>query len=248
MAAKRGSQGSQHTIRSCNVGVYVSRRLTACSGRDSFASGAIGGRLVATGLVNQRAVGDGAERQAMASSAFRQARRAMLVGALLALGPVAALATGKPSSKATITIKGGAVFKPNKYLQLNDAYFPGTITIASGGTITIKNTDTDGHSLSLVKSSDVPRTVAQVNNCGVCGPLFQAHGINPNGPPPTGPPPHPVVNVGAPGFDKPGDSTLVAPKGRPFSTVSFKVTAKRGSTLYFICIFHPWMQGKLLVK
>jgi plastocyanin len=183
----------------------------------------------------------------MVSSAFRQARRAMLVGALLALG-AAALATAKPSSKATITIKGGSSFKPNKYLQLNDAYVPGTIAIASGGTITIKNTDTDGHSLSLVKKSDVPRTIQQVNNCLVCGPLFQAHGINPNGPPPTGPPPHPVVNVGAPGFDKPGDSILVAPKGRPSSKVSFKVTAKRGSTLYFICILHPWMEGKLLVK
>jgi plastocyanin len=178
----------------------------------------------------------------------RRVRGGILAGALLLLAAATALAAPKPPSKATITIKGSQAFKPNQYLQLNDSYTPGTVTIASGGTITLKNTDTDAHSLSLVKRSDVPRTVNQVNNCPVCGPIMQAHGINPNGPPLMGPPPHPDVNAGAPGFDTPGDSTLVGPKGRPRPKVSFKVTAKRGTTLYFICIFHPWMQGKLVVK
>jgi plastocyanin len=167
---------------------------------------------------------------------------------VLLLGAATALATPKPPSAATITVKASQAFKPNQYLQLNDRYAPGTITIASGGTITLKNTDTDAHSLSLVKKSDVPGTVDAVNNCAVCGPLFQAHGINPNGPPLTGPPPHPEVNVAAPGFNTSGDSILVAPKGRPHSKVSFKVTAKSGTTLHFICIFHAWMQGKLVVK
>lgn len=184
----------------------------------------------------------------MRSFASRQVRGAIAVGVLLLLGAATALALPKPPSTATITVKASQAFKPNHFLQLNDRYSPGTITIASGGTITLKNTDAEGHSLSLVKKSGVPRTVAQVNNCPVCGPVSQAHGINPNGPPLTGPPPHPVVNVGAPGFNTPGDSTLVAPKGRPSSKVTFKVTAKSGTTLYFICIFHPWMQGKLVVK
>ncbi len=184
----------------------------------------------------------------MRSFASQRIRGATAIGVLLLVGAATALAASKPSSTATITVKASVAFKPNQYLQLNDHYSPGTITIASGGTVTLKNTDTEAHSLSLVKKSDVPRTVNQVNNCPVCGPIFQAHGINPNGPPVNGPPPHPAVNVGAPGFNTPGDSTLVGPKGRRLGKVTFKVTAKRGTTLYFICIFHPWMQGKLVVR
>ena len=32
------------------------------------------------------------------------------------------------------------------------------------------------------------------------------------------------------------------------ATVDVKVTAKKGSELYFICIVHPWMQGEVDVK
>jgi hypothetical protein len=30
--------------------------------------------------------------------------------------------------------------------------------------------------------------------------------------------------------------------------VSIKVTAPAGSTLNFMCVIHPWMQGRILVK
>ena len=109
----------------------------------------------------------------MRSFASQQIRGATAIGVLLLLGAATALAASKPSSTATITVKASVTFKPNQYLQLNDHYSPGTITIASCGTITLKNTDTEAHSLSLVKRSDMPRTVNQVNNCPVCGPLFQ---------------------------------------------------------------------------
>lgn len=185
----------------------------------------------------------------MRSFTSRQACSAILIGTGVLAAAATALAAPSPPQRATITIRASVSFKPNQYLQLNDRYVPGTVDIASGGTITLNNTDSsEGHSLSLVKKSDVPRTANQVNNCNICNSIFQAHGINPNGPPPSGPPPHPVVNVGAPGFNTPGDSILVGPKGGGHSKVSFKVTAKRGTTLYFICIFHPWMQGKFVVR
>jgi plastocyanin len=31
-------------------------------------------------------------------------------------------------------------------------------------------------------------------------------------------------------------------------TNTVKVTAKPGTTLYFLCAVHPWMQGKIVVE
>jgi hypothetical protein len=42
-----------------------------------------------------------------------------------------------------------------------------------------------------------------------------------------------------------GDSAFIAPKQKSFS---FKVTAKKGSKLYFYCAVHAWMQGKITVN
>jgi hypothetical protein len=54
----------------------------------------------------------------------------------------------------------------------------------------------------------------------------------------------PLVNVGAAGFDQPGDSIIVPPGGK----VSFDVTADEGTNLNFLCALHPWMQGKFKVR
>ena len=46
-------------------------------------------------------------------------------------------------------------------------------------------------------------------------------------------------------MDRPGDSAFVAPIQH--ANVTLKVTAKPGTTLYFMCAIHPWMQAKLIV-
>lgn len=181
----------------------------------------------------------------MLSFASRRVRGASLVAALSLIAVAAAAAAPSAPSTAKIVIHGSTSFKVNQYLKLNDSFVPGTITIRSGGTVTLNNFDDSGHTLSIVKKSHVPRTAAQVNQCNVCGPLFAAHGFNPNAP---GPPQHLLVNVGAPGFNQPGDSIVIGPPRSHHNKVSFKVTAKRGTTLYFICILHPWMQGHITVK
>lgn len=182
--------------------------------------------------------------------ASQQLRRAIVVSALLLIAAATGLAAPNAPSKATVNIRGGTSFRPNEYIKDAVHFAPATTAIQSGGTITVSNlgSDREGHSLSLVKKSDVPRTLDQVNNCAVCNKLFKAHGIDPNGPPLHGPPPHLIVNVGAPGFDTPGDSIVIGPKGTHFGKVTFKVTAKPGTTLYFMCMFHPWMQGRFLVR
>jgi plastocyanin len=165
--------------------------------------------------------------------------------ALIAAGGTA-LAAGGARSKARVVIAGGESFKPNQYLQIGFHFAPGTIVVKSGATITLTNETRDVHTLSIVKKSQLPRTLAQLERCQVCGELAKAHGVNPEAPP-AGPPPVPLVNVGAAGFNVPGDSTVIGPKGHG-STVTFKVTARPGTVLNFMCAVHPWMQGRFLVK
>ena len=185
----------------------------------------------------------------MRSSKLRRGLVVAAVGAaLLTLAGSAIGAGGKGPAKAKLSIKGKDSFKPNAYLKLGFFFAPGTVTIRSGGTVTLTNTTTDPHTLSIVKQSQVPRTVEQTENCSMCEAILNSHGINPEGPPVMGPPPHPVINVGAAGFDAPGDSTVIGPKGHPGGQITFKVTARPGTTLSFMCAFHSWMQGHFLVK
>jgi hypothetical protein len=52
------------------------------------------------------------------------------------------------------------------------------------------------------------------------------------------------VNVGGAGFDTPGDSVFFDPK----SKTKIQLTAKKGKTLYFMCIIHPQMQAQIKVR
>ena len=178
----------------------------------------------------------------------RRLLAAAAVGAVaLGVAGSALGAAGGAPSKAKIAIRGGESFKPNAFVIDTQRYVPGTTPIRSGGTVTMTNATREPHTLSIVKRGDLPRTIGQVNNCRVCASITQSHGVDPNGPPPEGPPPNPVVDTGGKGFDQAGDSIFVGPKGSG-STVSFKVTARAGTTLPYICIIHPWMQGSLKVE
>jgi plastocyanin len=55
----------------------------------------------------------------------------------------------------------------------------------------------------------------------------------------------PVLNKGAPGLDRDGDSLLIAP--RRGASASAVVSAPAGTTLYYVCTIHPWMQGTIKV-
>jgi hypothetical protein len=82
--------------------------------------------------------------------------------------------------------------------------------------------------------------------CEACGPLMAAHEANME----TGEVGKEVVEAGSAGFDTGGDKTAAGdsiylpPKGK----VTFKVTAKKGTTLNFLCAVHPWMIGTIKVK
>ena len=42
-----------------------------------------------------------------------------------------------------------------------------------------------------------------------------------------------------------GDSAFMFPDQ---NTLQFKVTANKGSRLFYFCAIHPWMQGKMKVN
>src|SRR4051794_20388747 len=165
----------------------------------------------------------------------------------LAVGPAAAAGTPKPKPN-TIEAQGTLTVKINGFVRDAQRFFPGTLTVKSGATVTLRNKSQGGapHSLSLLKKSALPRKGEDILDCAVCGPIFGAHQADPS----TGEVKVPVVDVGQPGFDtmgdatNPGDSVYLPPKGK----VTFKVTAKKGSTLTFLCAVHPWMQGAIKVN
>ena len=152
-----------------------------------------------------------------------------------------------PPAKVTQKIVSSEKFAPNRYLQIGLRFKLDRINIRKGGTVTLVDTTKEDHTFSLVKKSQVPQTVKQLDNCftpgGVCGKLAVKHGaIDPNTGEDIEPPTTPLVNAGKAGFNQPGDSVIV-PGGK---RVKVKVTSAQ--PLYYICAIHPWMQGAINAK
>jgi hypothetical protein len=163
---------------------------------------------------------------------------------------VAVAATGAAAPKSvTVAQSDGFKVVPNKYVQDMLRFNKDVYTVKSGGTVKFKLTaDQEGpHTLSIVRKGDLPTTAKQVQNCAVCNKLFQAHGIDPNNP---GPPKFQFLEDGVgqatpTHLNKVGDSAVSAfNKG---GVVTLPVTAKAGTTLHFLCLFHPQMQAELKV-
>jgi plastocyanin len=174
-------------------------------------------------------------------------RLVRLVVGLIALCAIAVPAVASAaSSSAKQTIVDKSKFKVNRYVQDGNRFQNDSVSVKSGGKLTITNKSRTEHTISLVAKKDLPKTFAGMDACyspdGACSKITVAHGVDPNAPP-EGPPPITLVNVGEQGFDQAGDSQFVAPKQKVTETVS----AKKGSTLYALCIIHPWMQFKIKV-
>jgi hypothetical protein len=170
------------------------------------------------------------------------------IAAVAALG-VFALGAGTASAapkKNTITAVGGTKVKANAYVQDDQRWDADAYTVKSGATVTLRDKSTEGqpHTLSLIKKR--PKTPAQIMGCEACGPLMEAHQANPE----TGEVGQELVQAGGEGFDTggdkngAGDSIYLPPKGK----VTFKVTAKKGTTLNFVCAVHPWMLGTIKIS
>lgn len=178
---------------------------------------------------------------------------ARLVALALAVAVSAALvapALGDPAqdsqSRVTLRMIGGVKFKANRFISDTMRFAKDVVEINSGGRLTIRDRTRQAHTFSLIKRSQQPRNARQMEACfgpnGVCGRLAVDHGlINPE----TGEeqePTTPLVNKGPEGFNRPGDSVVIAPRQK----ATVRVTGNKD--LFYICAIHPWMQGRLDVE
>jgi hypothetical protein len=175
---------------------------------------------------------------------------ALLLG--FATAAVTVFAQAPAPKRTTLDMVAGKNgFKPNRFLQIGLRFSKDVVQIRSGGTLVVRNrTPGEPHSLSFVPKSAIPNTLKAVERCGapktICGKLGIAHQVDQQGNPAK-----PLVDVGTPGIDTAstaGDSYIFAPKGQKGSRMALQVSAKPGTTLYFFCALHPWMQGVLQVR
>ncbi len=184
---------------------------------------------------------------------MNRARLVVFAAATATVAITLAPAGGARSScaGATVKVSDHVRFVVNQYVQDAMRFSPGTVSIKAGCTLTftyaVPGPQNDGHSLSIVSASELPKTTAQMEKCKVCGQIAAKHVKHPGqalGP--TNPILHWVVNVGRPGLDAPGDSIVIAPASH--RSVTIPVSAPAGTILHFMCGLHPWMQGKIVVK
>ena len=164
--------------------------------------------------------------------------------ATVAGGAVAASLAAAPAGAETLNIRGGTIFRPGKAIIDNMRFVPLKRGIKSGNTLTIRNRTNQPHTLSIVKKSELPRTLAKFESffeSPVMGEFMQAHEVDPANE--EAPPGKLLVDVGESGFDQRGDSVFFQGKQQKID-----VTAKGGTDLSYICLLHPWMQGTLKVK
>lgn len=129
---------------------------------------------------------------------------------------------------------------PNAMVQATLRFTPGMIKVASGDAPTWTHDDNtdEPHTVTIVE--EFPgATLDEIFGCGApggpCAVALAAHtagGFNP------------VVNVGAPGLDSPGDSLFFFDD----QSITATVTAPAGTTLKYLCAIHPWMQGTIEVR
>ena len=170
-----------------------------------------------------------------------------LAAALTAALVAPALADPVQDSQARVTLRiiGGLKFKANRFVSDTQRFAEDVVDINSGGRLTVRDRTRQPHTLSLVKRSQQPRNGRQMEACfgrGPCDEIAVDHGaINPE----TGEeqePTTPLVNKGPEGFNRPGDSVIIPPRGK----ATVRVTGNKDR--FYICAIHPWMQGRLDVE
>src|SRR5262245_58370612 len=177
-------------------------------------------------------------------------RRSYLVGAVggvaaLALPMLMAAPAQASAPAAIVEVRGGDVLNPGHFIKNNLRFVPPNITVRSGDLVKWVDADRveEPHTVTIANKSDLPQSIAQLNACsnrnGFCTQTPLAHDPGNDGVPPF----NLVVNKGKPGLNQRGDSLAFA-DGLSHS-VTRRVTAPAGTTLYYMCVIHPWMQGSI---
>ncbi len=172
---------------------------------------------------------------------------------LAALALLAALVVPNLATAEEAPESAGAVTTIEIKMEGKKMGFFGPGTVHEGEELEVVNKTMPSmvgpHTFSLVTKGSLPKTAKQRKTCFTPGKICMgiAHWYGLKG---EELPKEPLVEAGKPGWDtmgtytKKGDSFFFAKKG---ASIDQKVTAKAGTTLYFICAVHPWMQGSIKV-
>lgn len=185
----------------------------------------------------------------MHSKLSRPARLRALALAISATALVLAVAAPGFTTAATPT---GVTQQVKIELTKGKLKFVGPEAVTVGDQLEIVNEtnpkQVGPHTFSLVTKGSLPKTPKARKNCftpkHICLAVAIWHGFNPKNEQITKNP----AKAGPAGWStagsasKKGDSWFTEKKGEAFSQ---EVTAAAGSTLYYLCAVHPWMQGKV---
>ena len=147
---------------------------------------------------------------------------------------VALIANGAVAAPSAIRTTGEERVVPNAMVQATLRFTPGMVGATSGNEVVWTDDDAQAapHTATIVEEFPEP-TLEAIFACAPCAAALAAHGQF-----------GPVVDVGDPGFNEPGDSLLFGQGG----TISGELTAAPGTTLKYLCAIHPWMQGEITVR
>lgn len=174
-----------------------------------------------------------------------------LAAAALCAGAIGATAVGASASSAN---KQDDVATITMELKGKSVFFDGPSSIESGEDLAIVNNTNPKqigpHTFTLVEKSELPKSKQEMKDCAkfkteFCVRILEAHKVNLK----KGTIGKPSVDVGKTGWDKSfgkkGDSWVAEAEGEEEDRV---VSAKSGTKLFYFCLVHPEMQGKLKVK
>jgi len=164
---------------------------------------------------------------------------AIAIAVATALGVGVAVATVGDRGP-TVRAVGAEAFEPNALIYSTFRFSPEVIEVPSGATLHfIKKDDApdEPHTLSIVPKADLPTDIEEVFNCEPCNRILTEHFGDKL-----------MLRVdrdGDGGLNVPGDSILILPGVN--NIIAEQVTAPAGTTLSYLCAFHPWMQGTIKV-
>jgi hypothetical protein len=186
----------------------------------------------------------------------KKSRVATLATPLAALALLAALVVPNlATAESTVAIPGESVTTIEIKMEGKKLGFFGPSTVHEGEDLRIVNdtkpSKVGPHTFSLVTKGSLPKTAKARKSCftpgHICLSIAKWHHFNPK----TEKIGKNEVEAGAKGWStmgsvkKEGDSWFSGEK--PGGETERKVTAKAGTTLYYMCAVHPWMQGKVKV-
>ena len=165
----------------------------------------------------------------------------------LAIAMAASVGVGVAMARAggtqfVVRTQGSENFEKNALVYATLRFAPQVIQVPTGGTLLfVKRDDApdEPHTLSIVTKGQLPTSIDEVFNCIVCNKILGEH-FPPNS--------QPVLKVdrdGDGGLNADGDSIMVLPGVN--TKISVVITAPAGTTLHYLCAFHPWMQATIQV-